>query len=114
MSMKDWEQRVLAAPGARQRVAEVEDELRLATALTGLRERAGFSQRELAKRIGVSQPRIAAIERSRNVTLDVLQQYVAAVGGTIEVTVTADGNKITLMSARPADERQPQADRASA
>jgi transcriptional regulator with XRE-family HTH domain len=69
----------------------------------------------LAKRIGVSQPRIAAIERSRNVTLDVLQQYVAAVGGILEVTVTAGGNKITLMSStRPAGERRPQADRASA
>lgn len=30
MSMKDWEQKVLAEPGAADRVAAVEDELRLA------------------------------------------------------------------------------------
>ncbi len=30
MSMKDWEQKVLAEPGAADRVAEVEEELRLA------------------------------------------------------------------------------------
>ncbi|MGD0085139.1 MAG: helix-turn-helix transcriptional regulator [Acidimicrobiales bacterium] len=41
--------------------------------LTALREQAGLSQRELAQRIGVSQPRVAAIERSRHVTIDVLE-----------------------------------------
>lgn len=42
---------------------EIQDELRLAAGLTALREEAGMSQRELAEHIGVSQPRIAAIER---------------------------------------------------
>jgi DNA-binding XRE family transcriptional regulator len=79
MSMKAWEKKVLAAPGAAERVAVIEDELRLAAGLTALREGAGLSQRELAERIGISQPRIAAIERSRNITLDVLEQYVTAV-----------------------------------
>jgi len=87
MSLKDWETQVLAEPGAHERVAAIEDELRLAAGLTALREEAGLSQRELAKRIGVSQPRIAAIERSRNVTLDVLESYVRAVGGDLQITV---------------------------
>ena len=38
MSMKDWEKNVLAAPGAPARVAAIESELRLAVALTALRE----------------------------------------------------------------------------
>ena len=66
MSVKDWEAKVLQVDGAAKRVAEIEDELRLAAGLTALREQAGLSQRELAKRIGVSQPRVAAIEQSRN------------------------------------------------
>jgi hypothetical protein len=37
MSMKDWEKKVLAAPGAAERVAEIEDELRRAAGLTALR-----------------------------------------------------------------------------
>ncbi len=41
--------------------------------LTALREQAGPSRRELARIIGVSQPRIAVIERSRNVTIEVLE-----------------------------------------
>ena len=99
MSMKDWEKKVLAAPGAAERVSEIEHELRLAAGLTALREAAGLSQRDLAKRIGVSQPRVAAIERSRNVTIDVLEQYVDAVGGQLEVSVRKGGRRIALLSA---------------
>jgi transcriptional regulator with XRE-family HTH domain len=98
MSLKKWEKKVLDVPGAPERVAEIEDELRLAAGLTSLREQAGLSQRELAKRIGVSQPRVAAIERARNVTIDVLDQYVDAVGGRLEVTVVKGNRKIPLLA----------------
>ena len=89
---------VLEAAGAGERVREIEDELRLAAGLTALREQAGLSQRELAERIGVSQPRIAVIERSHNVTIDVLERYVVALGrsvrcpsfrATVELTCSA-------------------------
>lgn len=100
MTMKDWEKRVLDAPGGEARVAEIEDELRLAAGLTALREQAGLSQRQLAKRLGVSQPRVAAIEQSRNVTIDVLDQYVHAVGGELEVTVVQGSRKVQLLGAK--------------
>lgn len=103
MSMKQWEKRVLQRPGAAERVAEIEDELRLAAGLTALREQAGLSQRELAKRIGVSQPRVAAIEQSRNVTIDVLHQYVSAVGGKLEVTVVKGHHKMSLLGVKHSD-----------
>lgn len=98
MSVKDWEKKVLAEPGAGERVSEIEDELRLAAGLTALREQAGLSQRDLALKIGVSQPRVAAIERSRNVTIDVLEQYVRAVGGELEVTVKKGNKRIALVA----------------
>ena len=98
MSLKRWEKRVLKAPGAATRVAEVEDEFRLAAGLTALRERAGFSQRELARRMGVSQPRVAAIEQSRNITMDVLGHYAAAIGGQLEVTVAKGRSKVSLVA----------------
>lgn len=100
MNMKEWEKKVLGSPGAAGRVAEIAEELRLAAGLTALREQAGLSQRELAKRIGVSQPRVAAIERSRNVTLDVLEDYVDAIGGRLEVSVVKGSQKIPLIGAR--------------
>jgi len=101
MSLDKWEKKVLKASGADGRVREIEDELRLAVALTALREKAGLSQRELAERIGVSQPRIAAIERSRNVTIDVLEHYVEAVGGHLEVSVV-QGRRRTSLLGQPA------------
>ncbi len=110
-NMKDWEKKVLAAPGAAERVAQIEEELRLAAGLTALRERAGLSQRELAERIGVRQPRIAAIERSRNVTFDVLERYIGALGGRLELSVVQGGKKIALISSHrePAPAKKPPA-----
>jgi transcriptional regulator with XRE-family HTH domain len=100
-TMKDWERKVLADPGAAERVEHIEEELRLAAALTALRKRAGLSQRELAERIGVRQPRLAAIERSRKVTFDVLERYVSALGGQLELSVVQGGRKTALLSSRP-------------
>jgi len=100
MSMKDWERSVLKDSHAAERVAEIEDELRLAAGLTALRERAGLSQRELADRLRVSQPRVVAIERSRNVTIGVLEQYVGAIGGRLELTVSSGGKRFNLLSPR--------------
>ncbi|HEU5301035.1 MAG TPA: helix-turn-helix transcriptional regulator [Acidimicrobiia bacterium] len=94
-----WEKKVLAVPGAGTRIDEIEDELLLATGLTALREQAGISQRELAHRIGVSQPRVATIEQSSNVTIDVLKRYVDAVGGKLEVNVVRGNRRTSLVGA---------------
>lgn len=96
--MKAFEKKVLARPGAADRVAEIANELRLAVALTALREQAGLSQRDLAALLGVSQARVAAIEKSRNVTVDVLEKYVHAVGGELEITARRDGKRVPLLS----------------
>ena len=96
MSVKDWEEKVLAAPGAPARVAAIEEELRVAMGLTALREQAGLSQRALARLMGVSQPRVAAIERSPNVTLDVIAQYAEALGGHLEVTIVKGKDRVLV------------------
>ncbi len=101
MSLKNWEKKVLSSPGASERVAEIEDELRLAAGLTALREKAGLTQRELADRIGISQPRVAAIERSSNVTLDVLDQYVEGLGGQLEIVVRQGNRRTRIVGAGP-------------
>lgn len=97
MSFEQWEEQVLQAPGADRRVREIEDELRVAAGLTALRESAGLSQRDLAQRIGVSQPRIAAIECSRNVTIEVLQRYARGLDGRLEVSVVQEDRRTTLL-----------------
>lgn len=109
MSLKEWEKKVLESPGAAERVAEIEEELRLAAGLTALREQAGLSQRELAERLGVKQPRVAAIEKARNVTIDVLERYVDALGGKLQVTVVKGNRRIPLLGV-PASRRAPAAE----
>jgi transcriptional regulator with XRE-family HTH domain len=109
MSLKEWEKKVLESPGAAERVAEIEEELRLAAGLTALREQAGLSQRELAERLGVKQPRVAAIEKARNVTIDVLERYVDALGGKLQVTVVKGNRRIPLLGV-PASRRLPAAE----
>ncbi|GGM90601.1 helix-turn-helix domain-containing protein [Dactylosporangium sucinum] len=100
MSLKDWEKRILAAEGAAERISEIEEELRLAAGLTALRERAGLSQAEVAERIGVSQPRVAAIERSSNITLDLLERYVGALlpGGGLEIVAVQGRRRFPLLT----------------
>lgn len=102
MSMKSFETKVLSRPGAAERVAEVAHELRLAVALTALREQAGLSQRELAALLGVSQARVASIEKSRNVTIEVLEKYVQALGGELEIIARRGGKRVPLLPARKA------------
>src|SRR5258708_14505015 len=107
MRLTDWENKVLSSRGAVGRVAAIEDELRLAARVTALREEAVVSKRELARRIGVSQPRVAAIERSRNVTLEVLEEYGGALGGPLEVNVVRGTQTIPLISARRTRKKRP-------
>jgi predicted transcriptional regulator len=98
-AMGAFEKKVLSRPGAADRVAEVANELRLAVALTGLREQAGLSQRDVAALLGVSQARVASIEKSRNVTVEVLEKYVHAVGGELEITARRGSKRVALLSA---------------
>lgn len=99
--MEGLEKRVLARPGAPERVAEIANELRLAVALTAMREQAGLSQRDVATLLGVSQARVATIEKSRNVTVEVLEKYVKAVGGQLEITARRDGKRLPLLVPSP-------------
>ena len=79
MARKDWEKKVLSASGAEERVGEIEGELRLAAGL------------------GVSKPRVVAIERSKNVTLTVLKQYLGTLGMRVEISAVSDESRTILM-----------------
>ena len=79
-------------------MAEIEQEVPpLANRLTALREDAVLSQRGLAKRLGVSHPRVAAIECSHNVTIEVLAKYIEALGGKLGVNVVKGRHKTRLL-----------------
>ena len=76
-------------PGFRQGYEEELDKLRLVDALIALRQRQGLTQAALAKRLKVSQPFIAKLERveTHNFTLDTLLKIVEALNGELVIKI---------------------------
>jgi predicted XRE-type DNA-binding protein len=55
--------------------------------LSELREQAGLSQTEVARRMGVKQPRVSAIEAGdpAQMEFETIRRYVAALGGSLRL-----------------------------
>ena len=80
---------LLKKPGFRRGYEEELDKVRLVDALIALRQRQGLTQEALAKRLKVSQPFIAKLERAEthNFTLDTLIRVVEALNGELVVHI---------------------------
>jgi predicted transcriptional regulator len=72
MNRNNFEKKVLTRPGGVDRVGAMEKQLLVAQALGGLRRSMKVSQRELARRLDITQPGVAAIERSEDITISTL------------------------------------------
>ena len=55
--------------------------------LRGLRELAGISQAELAKRLGVAQSEVSRLERRKDHYISGLRRYIEALGGELAVVI---------------------------
>jgi len=82
---RHWLDELTSERQLEDRVDEALSELRLAQDLVALREKRGFTQAELARRLGVSQPAIAKIEsgRAANLQLKTLVRIATALGGEV-------------------------------
>lgn len=58
----------------------------IGASLRRLRLARGRTQQEVASRLGATQPEVSKLERRSDVRLSTLRSYVAALGGTLEVT----------------------------
>lgn len=88
-----WVDRKIASDAELKRMVEENlAEMRLEQELATLREKLGITQRELATRMGVTQPAVAKLEsgRIKNLELRTLCRWATALGGQIEITVRAD------------------------
>lgn len=67
---------------------QIDEQLKVSVLLRELREREGYSQRELAKKVGKPQSTIARIENgSMNVTFDTIAEIVNSLGHTIRFEI---------------------------
>jgi len=96
MTLAEWEAKVLARPGARERVGELTNRMLAARLLYRARKKAKLSQREVAKRMGVSQPRVAAIERAEDMSITTFLRYARAIGGVPHMEIELDGQRFVL------------------
>lgn len=83
----EWMDSVMADPETARAVEERMAEMKIEQELVALREKKGLSQRDLAERIGASQPYIAKLEsgRVKNLGLKTLVKYAAATGTRLTV-----------------------------
>ena len=70
--------------------------------LAQLREDVGLSQTELARRMGVSQPRISQLEQGEpgQMELDTIRRYIAALGGRMRVVADFDDHDVTVSTSQ--------------
>jgi DNA-binding XRE family transcriptional regulator len=88
---------------ARQRKIDVKVKAELTRLmLAELRKAENLSQRDLASRLGVSQPAIAKMEAQDDVQLSTLQRLVAALGGSLEIIARLPSGEYRIGSFRTA------------
>lgn len=76
------------SPESQARIQQKAETKILEIRLRQLREELAMSQTELAKKMGISQPAIAAIEaRGEEIKLASLKRYIEALGGTLSLSV---------------------------
>ena len=90
--MKWVDQKIARDPELKRMVEENLAEMHIEQELAALRERVGITQKELATRMGVTQPAIAKLEsgRVKNLELRTLLRWTTALGGHLTVTVKAN------------------------
>ena len=79
--------------------------------LRELREKANLTQAEVADRMSVSQPAVAALEKGTDFKWSSLARYVEALGGKIDLAIVVDGERVILSKRNdvPVEKKKPAA-----
>ena len=67
----------------------MEEEFQIASAMIEARKKAGLTQKQLAERMGVSQPAVAKMESGRSVSIATLKRYARATDTRLHVSFEA-------------------------
>lgn len=85
-----------ADPHRRARVSAYKQEIDTALNLAALRKERSITQRQMAATLGVSQARVSQIERGENLEIVTVSKYVAALGGSLCLSVAFDDATVPL------------------
>lgn len=78
-------EKIESDPVRRKRAQETREAYDALLTLADLRRSRGLTQAELARLLGVSQPNVSKLEHGGEVQLSTLGDYIAALGGKLEV-----------------------------
>jgi DNA-binding XRE family transcriptional regulator len=92
----DLSDEVRKRPGAAEEIDARKRAIVAAVRLAELREQMGKTQSQLAEVLEMTQANVSRIERSDNLYLSTLADYVDALGGHIEITAVFDDNVVSL------------------
>lgn len=83
-------------PGRRARIEALERAIADAQSLADIRTSQGLTQRDVAQAMNVSQANVSRVEHQEDIYLSTLRDYVAALGGNLELTAVFPERRITL------------------
>ncbi|WP_324750997.1 helix-turn-helix domain-containing protein [Sphingomonas sp. LY54] len=83
------------------RYAELRDEAGLAA----IRKAVGMGQAEVADALGIKQPSVSKIERQADMNLSTLREYIAAIGGELDLVVRLPSGKTVTLQMSDASNR---------
>lgn len=87
------ESRSLTGSEAIERVA---NELRLSLPLASLRDAAGLSQAEMAKRLGRTQAAVSKLEGRSDFLMSTLLRYIRALKGYVDISINVNNKSFTI------------------
>jgi DNA-binding Xre family transcriptional regulator len=92
----DLSEEVRKRPGAAEEIDARKRAIVAAVRLNELRQQRGQTQAQLADLLGMTQANVSRIERSDNLYLSTLAEYVGALGGHIEINAVFDDDVVLL------------------
>ena len=95
-AFSDLSAEVRKRPGAAEEIDARKRAIIAAVRLAELREQMGKTQTQLAELLGMTQANVSRIERSDNLYLSTLADYVDALGGHIEINAVFDDDVVSL------------------
>ena len=107
-SFSNLRAKIDADPARRERVEEYKRAIADALTLAELRARQGLTQQELASALSVTQGNISRIEHAEDIYLSTLRNYVAALGGELEIKAVFGDQTVTLVSGEPVPVPEPE------
>ena len=91
MNFREHREKLLKSPRVRKEYDRLEPEFQLAQSLIAARLKKGWTQAELARRVGMQQPNIARLEGGNydRVSLPTLKKIARALGTKVQVRLSA-------------------------